>query len=132
MIIVVIMGVITLISFDLLLNKIRTAYFVEFSSIEVWWTVIPGIILLFIAYPSLRLLYLIDEVEEPALTVAVTGHQWYWEYQLPEVTVISYESYMSSDQIDKGSRLIEAGNVLCLPIKRMVRVLVSASDVAHS
>ena len=56
-------------------------YTIDSHVLETVWTVIPIVILLFIAFPSLGLLYLIEEVSKPALTVKVVGHQWYWEYQ---------------------------------------------------
>ena len=49
--------------------------------IELIWTITPAFVLIAVAFPSFRLLYLMDEVISPALTLKVMGHQWYWSYE---------------------------------------------------
>jgi cytochrome c oxidase subunit 2 len=105
---------------------------VELQALELWWTILPGLLLVGIAYPSLKLLYLIDEVETPRLTLDTLGHQWFWEYSYPEFDNITFESYMVS-QIDLGQvRLIEVDNRVVLPAQNLIRLLVSSVDVLHS
>lgn len=62
---------------SLVFNKYINRTLLERQTIEVIWTVLPAVILLFIAFPSLRLLYLLDEVNQPGVTVKAIGHQWY-------------------------------------------------------
>ena len=89
-----------------------------------------------IALPSLRLLYLMDEVIDPALTIKVVGHQWYWSYEYSDYQSVSieFDSYMiPSSELRKGElRLLEVDNRLIVPIETEVRVLVTGGDVLHS
>ena len=62
-------------------NKYVNRFLLENQIIEVIWTVFPALILIFIALPSLRLLYLLDEVKTPSITLKSIGHQWYWSYE---------------------------------------------------
>lgn len=114
--------------------------FVHGTEIEIIWTTIPAIILLFIAFPSFALLYSMDEiVEKPYITLMVTGHQWYWHYEyLKEMqgpdNRISFDSYMlPTDELETGQfRLLEVDNRIVLPIRSYIRVLVTSADVLHS
>jgi cytochrome c oxidase subunit 2 len=117
---------------DLFISKVRLVGLVELQVLEVWWTILPGVLLVGIAYPSLKLLYLMDEVETPTLTLDVLGHQWFWEYGYPEFDNVRFESYMMSS-IELGQmRLIEVDNRVVLPAQNLIRVLVSSVDVLHS
>jgi cytochrome c oxidase subunit 2 len=109
--------------------------------IEFFWTTFPSIILIMIASPSIALLYSIDELNKPALTVKVIGHQWYWSYEYANVYVSqgdilkkTFDSYMiPTSELKKGQfRLLEVDNALVLPEKCHIRILVSAADVLHS
>lgn len=109
------------------------------TTLEVVWTVIPAVILLLIAMPSFALLYSIDEPVNPALTVKVIGHQWYWtyeysDYQTTKGEPIIFDSYMipDADLTKSDFRLLEVDNRVVLPINTHVRVLVTAADVLHS
>nr|YP_010323033.1 cytochrome c oxidase subunit II [Nidalia simpsoni]UKP87903.1 cytochrome c oxidase subunit 2 [Nidalia simpsoni] len=116
-------------------------YLIEGVTIEIVWTIIPAIILVFIAFPSLKLLYLMDEVVEPGVTVKVIGHQWYWSYEysdyqftLNEDSTLEFDSYMipTSDLQPGDLRLLEVDNRMVVPINTYVRVLVTGADVLHS
>nr|UKP87841.1 cytochrome c oxidase subunit 2 [Muricella sp. ANT77] len=115
-------------------------YLIEGVIIEIVWTIIPAIILVLIAFPSLKLLYLMDEIVEPGVTVKAIGHQWYWSYEYSDYQTTSGErpleldSYMipTSDLKPGDIRLLEVDNRLVIPIDTYVRVLVTGADVLHS
>nr|YP_214845.1 cytochrome c oxidase subunit II [Leptorhynchoides thecatus]AAT64942.1 cytochrome c oxidase subunit II [Leptorhynchoides thecatus] len=94
--------------------------------LEAVWTVLPMILLIFMAYPSLVLLYLGDVRSCSELSVVVTGHQWYWEYSSG---CTNFDSYMS---LSDGFRVLDVDNRLILPIDINVSVLLTSSDVIHS
>lgn len=122
--------------FRALTNKYYHKYLFEGTLIEIIWTLIPAAILIFIAFPSLNLLYLMDEVIDPALTIKAIGHQWYWSYEYSDYgsETIEFDSYMipTSDLQSGDLRLLEVDNRVIVPIYTQVRVLVSATDVLHS
>lgn len=111
-------------------------YLMEGTTIEVIWTLIPAGILIIVAIPSLRLLYVIDEVIEAGVTVKAIGHQWYWTYEYSDYGegTISYDSYMvPTEELTVGDlRLLEVDNRLIMPIGVPIRVMVTAADVLHS
>jgi len=104
--------------------------------LEVVWTVIPVLILVIIAIPSLKLLYYADRTAEPEMTIKVTGYQWYWGYEYPDYDDLAFNSYMIPDaDIDsaKGQkRLLSVDNQLVLPVDTNIQILVTAADVIHS
>lgn len=104
------------------------------SLIEIIWTITPAFILFFIALPSFKLLYLIDEVVEPLITIKAIGHQWYWSYEYTDYEDKEFDSYMvPEDELELGQlRLLEVDNRVVLPVNVPIRVLVSAADVIHS
>nr|YP_009257427.1 cytochrome c oxidase subunit II [Haliclystus antarcticus]ANH09488.1 cytochrome c oxidase subunit II [Haliclystus antarcticus] len=111
-------------------------YLTEGTVIEIVWTVIPAVILVFIAFPSLKLLYLMDEVLDPALTIKAVGHQWYWSYEYAdyESRALEFDSYMipTSDLNSGDLRLLEADHHLVVPVQTHVRLLVTGADVIHA
>nr|QEX96215.1 cytochrome c oxidase subunit II [Sphaeroma terebrans] len=115
-------------------NKFINRYLLENQSIEIIWTALPAVVLLFIALPSLRLLYLLDEVGSPSLTLKAIGRQWYWSYEYSDFLNVEFDSYMipTGDLGSEGFRLLEADNRVVLPMQAQIRVLVTASDVIHS
>jgi len=104
--------------------------------LEIVWTVVPVLILIIVAIPSLKLLYFTDRVENPELVVKVTGNQWNWDYEYPDFEGLSYKSIMIPDkEIDasKGQhRLLSADNPMVIPVDTTVQFVVTASDVLHS
>nr|UGS80492.1 cytochrome c oxidase subunit II [Paracaecilius japanus] len=115
-------------------NKITNRFLLENQLIELIWTIIPGIILIFIALPSLRILYLLDETISPSLTIKTIGHQWYWSYEYSDFINIEFDAYMvPTEEIDNNSfRLLEVNNRLVIPFNTQTRILVTAADVLHS
>jgi len=105
------------------------------TALEIAWTVTPSFILLFIAVPSFALLYSIDEIVDPALTIKAIGHQWYWTYEYSDYNQnIIFDSYLiPEDELELGQlRLLEVDNRVVVPTHTHIRVLVTAADVLHS
>nr|YP_010464929.1 cytochrome c oxidase subunit II [Gonodactylaceus falcatus]UUL95404.1 cytochrome c oxidase subunit II [Gonodactylaceus falcatus] len=119
---------------SLMTNKFVNRFLLEGQTIEIIWTMLPAVILLFIAFPSLRLLYLLDEVNEPAITLKTIGHQWYWSYEYSDFQQIEFDSYMipTNELSDNNFRLLDVDNRAVLPMNTQVRVLITAADVIHS
>nr|YP_010710238.1 cytochrome c oxidase subunit II [Dyscolus lucifuga]WCS91688.1 cytochrome c oxidase subunit 2 [Dyscolus lucifuga]WCS91792.1 cytochrome c oxidase subunit 2 [Dyscolus lucifuga] len=118
----------------LFFNKYINRYLLEGQTIEVIWTVLPAITLVFIALPSLRLLYLLDEVSNPSITLKSIGHQWYWSYEYSDFKKLEFDSYMiPTNELEiNGFRLLDVDNRIMLPFNTQIRVLVTATDVIHS
>jgi len=125
-----------IIKFKITTNPLSLKTLNEGTSIEIIWTITPALILVSIALPSFRLLYLMDEVIDPTLTIKAIGHQWYWEYEYTDYIkpVIKFESYMvpTEDLVSGQTRLLEVDNTVCLPTLTSIRVLVTATDVIHA
>nr|AFK73621.1 cytochrome oxidase subunit II [Chrysomya nigripes] len=120
--------------FMLFFNKYVNRYLLHGQTIEIIWTILPAIILLFIAFPSLRLLYLLDEINEPSITLKAIGHQWYWSYEYSDFANIEFDSYMipTNELPVDGFRLLDVDNRVVLPMNSQIRILVTAADVIHS
>jgi len=120
--------------FILFFNNFINRFLLHGQTIEIIWTIIPAIILLFIAFPSLRLLYLLDEINEPSVTLKSIGHQWYWSYEYSDFNNIEFDSYIipTNDLSIDGFRLLDVDNRVILPINSQIRILVTAADVIHS
>nr|YP_010547120.1 cytochrome c oxidase subunit II [Hemigrapsus sanguineus]UYK51634.1 cytochrome c oxidase subunit 2 [Hemigrapsus sanguineus] len=118
----------------LFFNTLINRYMLENQPIEVIWTSIPAFILIFIALPSLRLLYLLDEVNNPSMTLKTIGHQWYWSYEYSDFLQVEFDSYMiPSNELEmSGFRLLDVDNRTVLPMNTQIRVLITAADVIHS
>jgi cytochrome c oxidase subunit 2 len=102
--------------------------------IELLWTVIPVLILVIIAIPSFKLMYYMDRTQKADMTIKVTGHQWYWQYEYPDYKDVGFDSnIIPEDQIKPGQkRLLDVDNPLIVPVGANVRVLIAGSDVMHS
>nr|ABV71222.1 cytochrome oxidase subunit II [Dicranomyia swezeyi] len=118
----------------LLFNKFTNRYLLSGQTIEVIWTILPAIVLIFIALPSLRLLYLMDEINSPSITLKTIGHQWYWSYEYSDFLNIEFDSYMipTNELNIEGFRLLDVDNRVILPMNSQIRILVTAADVLHS
>nr|YP_010610786.1 cytochrome c oxidase subunit II [Eledone cirrhosa]WAP91607.1 cytochrome c oxidase subunit II [Eledone cirrhosa] len=133
-ILTVILTLVMYITILLMTNKFSCLMISESQKIETIWTIIPSIILLFLALPSLKLLYLLDESINPLLTIKVLGHQWYWSYEYSDFMNIEFDSYMTpSEELNMGTfRLLETDHHLIMPMKTNARMIISSSDVIHS
>ena len=120
-------------------NKyIAHKYLIHGTWLEIIWTITPAFILILIAFPSFKLIYLIDEVIDAAITIKVVGHQWYWSYEYSDYadqdgTTIEFDSYMipESDLEAGDLRLLEVDNQLVVPTNTHVRCILTAADVIH-
>jgi len=120
-------------------SPISHKYLNHGTLIELIWTITPAIILILIAFPSFKLLYLMDEVSDPSMSVLAEGHQWYWSYQYPDFInlndeFIEFDSYLipEPDLENGGLRMLEVDNRVILPELTHVRFIVTAGDVIHS
>jgi len=102
--------------------------------IEVLWTVIPVLILVVIAIPSFRLVYFEDRTNTPDMTIKVTGHQWYWEYDYGDAAKVDFNSRIVADEDLKPGqlRLLDVDNQLVVPAGKNIRILTTSADVIHS
>ena len=120
-------------------SPISHKYLNHGTLIELIWTITPAIILILIAFPSFKLLYLMDEINDPSMTIIAEGHQWYWSYQYPDFLdsnddLIEFDSYIVPDSdLEPGAlRLLEVDNRVILPELTHIRILVTSGDVIHS
>jgi heme/copper-type cytochrome/quinol oxidase subunit 2 len=120
-------------------SPISHKYLNHGTLIELIWTITPAVILILIAFPSFKLLYLMDEVSDPSISVLAEGHQWYWSYQYPDFLdsneeFIEFDSYIvpESDLEEGALRMLEVDNRVILPELTHVRFIITAGDVIHS
>nr|ASL05682.1 cytochrome c oxidase subunit II [Monochamus sutor] len=134
MILVIITVLVGQLMITLFFNKLSYRFLLEGQIIEIVWTILPAVTLIFIALPSLKLLYILDEVNNPLLTVKSIGHQWYWSYEYSDFKSIEFDSYMVPKDLMKpfNFRLLDVDNRLILPYQTQIRLLVTAADVIHS
>nr|YP_009754558.1 cytochrome c oxidase subunit II [Casinycteris campomaanensis]QIP52450.1 cytochrome c oxidase subunit II [Casinycteris campomaanensis] len=125
--------VLYLISVMLTTNLTHTST-MDAQEVETIWTILPAIILIMIALPSLRILYMMDEINNPYLTVKTLGHQWYWSYEYSDYENLTFDSYMiPTQELKPGElRLLEVDNRVVLPMELTIRMLISSEDVLHS
>ncbi len=104
------------------------------TPLEIIWTIVPVIILVMIAVPSFRLLFLQLDEPKPDLTVKATGKQWYWSYNYPDNGNFEFDSLIVADKDLKPGqpRLLTVDNELVVPVNKVVHVLVTGADVIHS
>ena len=120
-------------------SPISNKYLNHGTLIELIWTITPALILVLIAFPSFKLLYLMDEVTDPSLSVLAEGHQWYWSYEYPDFLnsdgdFVEFDSYLVPESdLEEGSlRMLEVDNRVILPEITHTRFILTAADVIHS
>lgn len=120
-------------------SPISHKYLNHGTIIELIWTITPAIILILIAFPSFKLLYLMDEITDPEITVEAEGHQWYWSYEYPDFLnkdgeFVEFDSYLvpESDLEPGALRMLEVDNRVIIPDITHVRFVISSDDVIHS
>nr|YP_008378907.1 cytochrome c oxidase subunit 2 [Cebuella pygmaea]AGM47401.1 cytochrome c oxidase subunit 2 [Cebuella pygmaea]UOG84913.1 cytochrome c oxidase subunit II [Cebuella pygmaea]UOG84926.1 cytochrome c oxidase subunit II [Cebuella pygmaea]UOG84939.1 cytochrome c oxidase subunit II [Cebuella pygmaea]UOG84965.1 cytochrome c oxidase subunit II [Cebuella pygmaea] len=118
----------------MLTTKLTHTSTMNAQEIEMIWTILPAMILIMIALPSLRILYMTDEFNKPYLTLKAIGHQWYWSYEYSDYEDLAFDSYiMPTYFLEPGEfRLLEVDNRTTLPMEADIRVLISSQDVLHS
>ena len=120
-------------------SPISSKYMNHGTTIELIWTITPALILILIAFPSFKLLYLMDEVTDPSMAILAEGHQWYWSYEYPDYMTsdkefIEFDSYLIPESdLDIGKlRQLEVDNRVIIPALTHIRFIVTAADVIHS
>nr|YP_009501868.1 cytochrome c oxidase subunit 2 [Aacanthocnema dobsoni]AWU48800.1 cytochrome c oxidase subunit 2 [Aacanthocnema dobsoni] len=129
LIIISILSTVSFTMYKMVNNKFSTNIILENQLIELIWTLIPTVILSFIAIPSLHLLYLMDELSNPLLTIKILGHQWYWSYEYSDFISVEFDSYLD---LTKTFRLLEVDNSTPIPLNCQIRLITSSYDVLHS
>ncbi|NP_659353.1 cytochrome c oxidase subunit II (mitochondrion) [Eumetopias jubatus] len=134
MIVFLISSLVLYIISTMLTTKLTHTSTMDAQEVETVWTILPAIILIMIALPSLRILYIMDEINNPSLTVKTMGHQWYWTYEYSDYEDLSFDSYMiPTQELKPGElRLLEVDNRVVLPMEMTIRMLISSEDVLHS
>ncbi len=102
--------------------------------LEVVWTLIPVLILVVIAIPSLKMLYYVDRTQEAEMTLKVTGFQWYWGYEYPDNGGVEFTSNLvPENELKEGQvRLLSTDNPVVLPVDTNIRILTTGNDVIHA
>lgn len=118
----------------LFFNQYNYRFLLEGQIIEIIWTILPAVTLIFIALPRLKLLYLLDEINNPLVSIKTIGHQWYWSYEYRDFIRFEFDSYMiPSLELKLDSfRLLDVDNRTILPYNSQIRILVTSADVIHS
>lgn len=134
LILVLVTSIVTYAFLALILNTYSSRYILEAQQIETIWTLLPAITLLFLAFPSLHILYLIDEISQPVITIKTIGHQWYWRYEYTDFAKLEFDSYITPEnELTPGEfRLLEVDHRAVAPIETEIRVLVTGADVIHA
>nr|QNP10034.1 cytochrome c oxidase subunit 2 [Ochthebius delgadoi] len=119
---------------SLFFNKLNYRFLLEGQMIELIWTILPAITLIFIALPSLNLLYLLDEINKPLVSIKSIGHQWYWSYEYTDLKHIEFDSYMNpvNEMKNYNFRLLDVDNRIVLPYNSQIRMMITSADVLHS
>uniref|UniRef100_A0AAU8AUN4 Cytochrome c oxidase subunit 2 n=1 Tax=Pyrocoelia amplissima TaxID=370598 RepID=A0AAU8AUN4_9COLE len=134
MILIMITVMVMFIMISMMMNKFINRFLLEGQLIELIWTISPAATLIFIALPSLQILYLMDEINYPNITVKSIGHQWFWSYELSDFQEIEFESYMLpiNESPSFSFRLLDVDNKLIVPFNSLIRMIITSTDVIHS
>nr|UKG19714.1 cytochrome c oxidase subunit 2 [Haemaphysalis longicornis]UKG20000.1 cytochrome c oxidase subunit 2 [Haemaphysalis longicornis] len=118
---------------NIIINNLTSRSMMEGQEIEIIWTIIPAITLIFIAMPSLHLLYLTDELFSSQMSIKIIGHQWYWSYEYSDFNK-EFDSFMIPEQemMKNSFRLLDTDNNLVIPFNTMIKFLITSADVIHS
>nr|YP_010736899.1 cytochrome c oxidase subunit II [Pediopsoides anchorides]WEP24773.1 cytochrome c oxidase subunit II [Pediopsoides anchorides] len=134
MIIIMITMMVMYMILSIMTSKFLNKNMLESQMIELVWTITPAFMLILIALPSLKILYLIEEINNPLISIKAIGHQWYWSYEYSDFKKIEFDSYMKPIQELKENemRLLETDNHMITPFNMMIRLMISSTDVIHS
>ena len=135
--IVLLLGIFTFVAvlgFKLVFNTFTSRVTLEAQRLETVWTIVPALLLIWLALPSLRLLYLLDEQRNSGIILKATGHQWYWSYEIPFSNRGSFDSYIvPEDDLKEGDyRLLEVDNRAVIPFGIETTVITTSADVLHA
>lgn len=116
------------VSLSITLNRIISDSLIV-TIVEVVWTILPVVLLVFLVVPSLQILYYIEE-NDPYLSLKVIGHQWYWRYEIIDLEV-EFDSYIIPNPSLGEFRLLDVDHRVILPVSKNIRGLITAADVLH-
>jgi len=128
-ILIIIIILVTFILNNFLTRKLFSKKQIENHNLEILWTFLPGLILILIAFPSLRLLYLSEENENTPINIKTIGHQWYWSYEYRDLKNLEFDSFILNR---KNFRLLDVDNHTVLPSKTPIQIYISSTDVLHA
>lgn len=129
-VIIIIICIVGYFIFFVLFTKTFSSRIVADHLVERLWTILPIVVLIFLVYPSIYLLYLIDERRVESLcTLKVIGHQWYWRYKIDGLFSLDIDSYIDGES---KIRLIDVDNRVVVPVQEHIRALITSRDVLHS
>ena len=138
-ILIAVMAIILIIVYRFVNNIFSNIYLTHGTLIELIWTISPALVLVLIAFPSFKLLYITDDVTDPEISLKIEAHQWYWSYEYADFLnddddFIMYDSYMIGDsELENGKlRMLEVDNRIILPELTHARFNISSTDVIHS
>lgn len=130
---IIVLILITILTMYLVISIITSNIFNKFvmegQEIETIWTILPAFLLIFIAIPSLKTLYLIEDTKTPRITIKITGHQWYWSYEYTSINLTETDNFMENSNI---LRLLKTRELLHLPVNTPIRAIITSEDVIHS
>ena len=130
MVILIIMCIVGYFLGFVLFTKTFSSRIVADHLVESVWTILPIVVLIFLVYPSIYLLYLVDERRVEFLcTLKVIGHQWYWRYKIDGLFSLDIDSYLDRES---AVRLIDVDNRVVVPAQEHIRALITSRDVLHS
>lgn len=134
LVVILVVSFVSYILTKIIISPFTTRNLLHADQLETVWTILPAIILIFLALPSLRLLYLIDEIPSPQLTFKAIGHQWYWSYEYLGLSQLEFDSYIiPTEDLSPGIfRLLEVDHRAVVPILTEIQVLISSADVLHA
>ena len=140
MVLIFIITFVMVIIITIVYNSFINKTLLERQIIECVWTIVPAVILVQIAMPSLLLLYMLDDSIDASLTIKALGHQWYWRYEYTDFwsigsdSAVEFDAYMIPEtELELGHfRLLDVDNRTVVPFNTHIRVLISSADVLHS
>lgn len=134
---IILIGILTLVGIigvKLCAGQYSSRVLHEAQLLETLWTILPGFLLIWLAFPRLRLLYLLDDQGRNGLILKAIGHQWYWRYEIPSLRKSAFDSYIVKEEDLKVGfyRLLEVDRAPKLPYGVDINVITTRSDVIHA
>jgi len=119
--------------FQIMYTSVKRLFFNRFMSecqdLEIFWRILPSFVLLFLSFPSIKILYITEEFMNSIFSVKVIGHQWYWRYEYSDFLESEFDSFLEERTL---IRLLDTSHYLTILIKCSSRILISSEDVIHS
>nr|YP_010564821.1 cytochrome c oxidase subunit 2 [Pycnogonum diceros]UZA61224.1 cytochrome c oxidase subunit 2 [Pycnogonum diceros] len=113
-------------------NKMINKMLFHGQMIESIWTILPMFVLIIITAPSIKIMYMMEEIINPQMTIKSIGHQWYWSYEYSDFNKMEFDSFMMQENSMNQMRLMDVDNRLITPMNTQIRMIVTSNDVIHS